>query len=407
MMARWIIHVDMDAFYAAVEQRDHPAYRGKPVIVGADPDGGEGRGVVAACSYEARTFGVHSAMPISQAYRRCPQAIFLPVRMERYQEVSGRIFRIFHRYTDLVEPLSIDEAFLDVTGSTRLFGSPEAIGRRIKAEIWQEERLTASVGVAPNKFLAKIASDLEKPDGFVLVRPEGVEGLLGDLPLSYLWGVGEKTEARLKRLGLRTIGELAQWPEEELTRRFGAVGSHLSRLSRGIDDRPVIPEEEAKSLGAETTFAVDIGDPRTLHQTLLALSERVASRLRQEGYTGATVTVKLRYADFTTVTRSLTLPAPTQLTEEIYRAARLLLAKLPLGGKKIRLLGVSISKLSGRAAPGQLPLLPPDRRRAKAAQAVDEIRRRFGETRIVRAALLSDRPGLSVPPKGRSRGKGR
>ena len=407
MMTRWIIHVDMDAFYAAVEQRDHPAYRGRPVIVGADPQGGKGRGVVAACSYEARTFGVHSAMPISQAYRRCPQAIFLPVRMERYQEVSERIFRIFHRYTDLVESLSIDEAFLDITGSTRLFGEPEAIGRRIKADIRQAEKLTASVGVAPNKFLAKIASDLKKPDGFVLVRPEEIALFLKDLPLSRLWGVGEKTEAKLKLLGLKTIGELSPWSEGELTRRFGSAGAHLYQLSRGIDDRPVIPEEEAKSLGAETTFAVDIADRRRLHQTLLALSERVSSRLRQEGYAGATVTLKLRYADFTTVTRSLTLSTPTQFTEEIYPTARLLLTKVPLERKKVRLLGLHVSKLFSHTHPDQMSLFPPDTRKEKAAQAVDEIRRRFGEAGIVRATLLPSSSGLSSLPEGRSREGGR
>ncbi len=388
-----IIHVDMDAFYAAVEQRDHPAYRGRPVIVGADPRKGKGRGVVAACSYEARAFRVRSAMPISRAYRLCPHGIFLPVRMERYGEVSTKIFGILRRYTDLVEPLSIDEAFLDVTGSRRLFREAAVIGERIKAEIREHEGLTASVGVAPNKFLAKIASDLEKPDGFVVVRPEEVETFLKDLPVARLWGVGEKTGAILRGLGIQTIGELSSWPEEALCRRLGTVGGHLHRLSRGIDDRPVIPEAMAKSMGAETTFAVDSEDPRHIRQSLLRLAERVSARLRRESLAGPTITVKIRFADFTTLTRSLTLPAPLTLTDEIYWRALSLVEKVPVGRRKVRLLGIAVSRLTPTAAPGQMPLFPSDLRREKAAGAVDEIRRRFGEAGIVRASLLSPESG--------------
>ncbi|MFQ5658339.1 MAG: DNA polymerase IV [Candidatus Methylomirabilales bacterium] len=388
-MNRAIIHVDMDAFYAAVEQRDTRAYKGKPVIVGADPRGGKGRGVVAACSYEARVFGIRSALPISRAYRLCPHAIFLPVRMKRYEEVSERIFAILRRYTDLVEPLSIDEAFLDVTGSARMFGEPSAIGKRIKEEILQEERLTASVGVGPNKFVAKVASDLEKPDGFVVVPQEGAEAFLKDLPIRYLWGVGEKTASSLKRLGLRTIGALARWPAGELQRRFGKVGIHLHQLSRGVDDRPVIPEAEAKSIGAETTFLVDTSDNRQMRQTLLGLAERVSTRLRREGYAGSTITLKLRYADFKTLTRSMTLPEPAALTEEIYAAALSRFEKIPLHGRRVRLLGIAVSKLTGGSATGQMPLFRPDPRKEKAARAVDEIRRRHGEAGITRASLLS------------------
>lgn len=388
-MTRGIIHVDMDAFYAAVEQRDTPAYKGKPVIVGADPRGGKGRGVVAACSYEARVFGVRSALPISRAYRLCPHALFLPVRMERYEEVSDRIFAILRGYTNLVEPLSIDEAFLDVTGSARIFGEPAAIGRRIKEEIWREERLAASVGVAPNKFVAKIASDLEKPDGFVVVHPEGIEAFLKDLPIRYLWGVGEKTASSLKRLGLRTIGDLARWPAEDLSRRFGKVGTHLHQLSRGIDDRPVIPEVDVKSIGAETTFSADTSDLRQIRQTLLGLAERVSARLRGEGYAGSTITLKLRYANFTTLTRSLTLPEPAALTEDIYAAALSRLEKISLLGRRVRLLGIAVSKLTGESSPSQIPLFRSDRRREKAARAIDEIRRRHGKAGITRASLLS------------------
>ncbi|MEE9154647.1 MAG: DNA polymerase IV [candidate division NC10 bacterium] len=388
-MMRGIIHVDMDAFYAAVEQRDHPAYQRRPVIVGADPKEGKGRGVVAACSYEARAFGVRSAMPISRAYRLCNNGVFLPVRMERYEEVSERIFGIFRRYTDLVEPLSIDEAFLDVTGSTRLFGEPAAIGRRIKAEIRKEEKLTASVGVAPNKFSAKIASDLEKPDGFVVVRPEEVETFLQDLSVVCLWGVGKKTAATLQALGIKTIGELSRWPEAALCRRLGTVGVHLHRLSRGIDDRPVMPEAVAKSIGAETTFSVDLADLRQIRQSLLRLAERVSARLRREDCAGSTTTLKLRFADFTTLTRSLTLAEPVALTEEIYALALSLFHKIPLRGRRVRLLGITVSKLTARISPGQMSLFPADPRRKKAAGAVDEIRRRFGEAGIIRASLLS------------------
>src|SRR5262245_39586133 len=236
---RRVVHIDMDAFYAAVEQCDHPAYRGRPVIVGADPQGGRGRGVVSTASYEARPFGVHSAMPISQAYQLCPQAIFLPVRMGRYHEVSERIFAIFQRYTDVVEPLSIDEAFLDATSSTRLFGAVEDIARRIKRDIVREERLVASVGVAPNKFLAKLASDLGKPNGFLVLHEADVEVFLHDLPVSRLWGVGKQTARQLEALGLRTIGQVAQWPQAQLSRRFGSLGTHIWRLAHGFDDRPV------------------------------------------------------------------------------------------------------------------------------------------------------------------------
>lgn len=388
-MARAIIHVDMDAFYAAVEQRDHPAYKNRPVIVGADPKEGKGRGVVAACSYEARPFGVRSAMPISRAYRLCPHAIFLPVRMDRYEEVSERIFGIFRRYTDLVEPLSIDEAFLDVTGSVRLFGEPAAIARRIAAEIREQEGLTASVGLAPNKFVAKIASELEKPVGFVVVRPEELEGFLENLSVACLWGVGAKTAATLQGLGIKTIGELARWPEGALCRRLGKVGAHLHRLSRGIDDRPVMPEAMAKSIGAETTFSVDLEDPRHVRQNLLRLAERVSTRLRREGFAGSTITVKLRYANFTTLTRAVTVPKSVALTDEIYSTALSLLQKIALRGRRIRLLGIAVSKLTAEASRGQMPLFPSDLRREKAAGAVDEIRRRFGEAGIVRASLLS------------------
>jgi len=386
-----IIHVDMDAFFAAVEQRDHPRTRGRPVIVGADPKGGRGRGVVAACSYEARVFGVHSAMPIGRAYRLCPRAVFLPVRMERYQEVSERLFAIFARYTDLVEPLSIDEAFLDVTGSTRLFGAAEVIARRIKADIRAEEGLVASVGVAGNKFVAKVASDLGKPDGFVVVPPAQEKAFLAPLPVSRLWGVGTKTERLLRSLGLITIGALAAWPEAALAARFGEAGRHLWELANGIDDRPVTPEEAAKSIGAETTFAEDSADPRLLRTTLLALAERVGRRLRREGVRGGTVTLKVRFEPFETHTRARTLAIPTALADEIFPVARELLAAARLPGRRIRLLGIAVSRLVRAEAAGrQLPLFGAGAaRRERVAAVMDAVAERFGEAALTRAALLT------------------
>src|SRR5262245_6255222 len=254
---RAILHIDMDAFYASIEQLDHPAYKGRPVIVGADPKGGKGRGVVAACSYEARKFGVRSALPISRAWKLCPQGVYMRPRMSRYVEVSHQVMDIFRRFTDLVEPLSIDEAFLDVTGSSALYGSAEKIARQIKSSIRDSTHLTASVGVAPNKFLAKVASDLRKPDGLVIVREDGIADFLRDLPISRLWGVGPKTEQRLKPMGLHTIGQMAAIPRDELIRRLGSLGEHLYQLSHGLDDRPVISNWEPKSISNETTFEED------------------------------------------------------------------------------------------------------------------------------------------------------
>src|SRR6185436_3827868 len=269
---RIILHVDMDAFYASIEQRDQPTLQGRPVIVGADPKGGRGRGVVAACSYEARKFGVRSALPISQAWKLCPQGAYVPVRMDRYVEVSRQVMEVLHRFTNLVEPLSIDEAFLDVSGSTALFGSPEQIARAIKKQIREATALCASVGVAPNKFVAKIASDLKKPDGLVIVKQEDVEDFLRDLPISRLWGVGPKTEQRLHELGIQTIGDLRAKPQ----------GAHLHELAYGRDNRPVVPDWEARSVSNETTFEEDTADRKLLLRTLRSLSESVGRRLRVE-----------------------------------------------------------------------------------------------------------------------------
>jgi DNA polymerase IV len=385
---RRVVHIDMDAFYAAVEQLDHPEYRGRPVIVGADPKGGKGRGVVSTASYEARPFGVHSAMPISQAYRLCPQAIFLPVRMGRYHEVSERIFAIFQRYTDVVEPLSIDEAFLDVTSSTRLFGSVEDIARRIKQEIAREERLVASVGVAPNKFLAKLASDLSKPDGFLVLYEGDVAAFLRDLPVSRLWGVGKQTARQLETLGLRTIGQVAQWPKARLSKRYGSVGAHIWQLAHGIDDRPVTPHREPQSIGAETTFTEDTDDAEILRRTLLELAEKVGRRLRAEGFMTTKVTLKYRDADFVTLTRTRSLAQPTAVAIDIYHAASELLGQVPSTRRRVRLLGIAASELTVPALQ-QLSLFSEmTHKRLQAERAEDAIKARFGPQAITRAALL-------------------
>ena len=383
----------MDAFYASVEQRDNPQYRGKPVVVGADPQGGKGRGVVSAASYEARTFGIHSAMPISQAFRRCPQAVYVGVRMARYQAVSARIFEIFHRYTDLVEPLSLDEAFLDVTGSRRLFGGAEIIAQRIQEKIWQDERLDASVGVATNKFVAKVASDLKKPKGFVVVSPGEENTFLKDLPIEWLWGVGPKTSQRLHEMGYVKIGEIARQNQEIIRSQFGSSGIRLWQLANGLDDRPVVAEEPAKSIGSETTFPRDISDTNLLRQTLLSLSETVAQRLRAEEVGARTLTLKYRDETFHTMTRSKALSEWTDQSPALYRAALQLLSRVSIKGRKIRLLGLSASNLVTVQTTRQLSLFETHSfGNRQLSEAIDSIRRRFGDE-AVRPGSLTERTG--------------
>jgi nucleotidyltransferase/DNA polymerase involved in DNA repair len=387
-LRRVILHLDMDAFYAAVEVREAPSLAGKPLIIGHRG----ARGVVSTCSYEARRFGVHSAMPSVRAERLCPDAVWLPGRMSLYQEVSRRIRRVMAEFTPLLEPLSIDEAFLDLTGIARSLDEGAEIGRRIKERIRAAERLTASVGVAPNKFLAKLASDLEKPDGLVVLPLEEVPGRLWPLPVERLWGVGPRTAEHLHGLALRTIGEILQVPRTRLVSRLGeGMAEHLRALARGRDDRPVVTSHEPKSLSEERTYAVDLRDPDVIHRELLARSEGVARALREDGLSGWTVNLKVRAGDFTTWTRSVTLPAPTCLTEEIQAAASSMLAeRIPLGGRGIRLLGIGLSNLEP-AGPEEQPNLFPDpghERGERAARAEDAVRHRFGEEAITRARLL-------------------
>lgn len=393
-VSRTILHVDMDAFYAAVEARERPEIASRPIVVGADPKAGRGRGVVAACNYEARRYGIRSAMPISQAYRRCPDAVFLPVRGALYAEVSDRVMATLERYTDLVEPLSIDEAFLDVTGSRGLFGNGVQIAQQIKEEIRRREGLTASVGVAPNKFLAKLASDLGKPDGLVVVEPGREAEFLHDLPVERLWGVGSKTAPRFHALGLRTLGDVARAPIALLESQFGAAhAAHFHSLARGEDDRPVVPDRERKSVGRETTFEEDVADRDTLRRTLLELTDEVAMRLRRRGIAGHTLTVKLRTADFTTHTRQRTLPTSVATTQAIYPIAKELLGLADPGGQPIRLVGLSVSGLHPRPADEQTSLFgdTQTRRReaqARVAKAVDWIVKKFGPKAIRRGRTL-------------------
>jgi DNA polymerase-4 len=405
-VTRTIFHVDMDAFYTSVEQRDHPQYRGRPVVVGADPKGGKGRGVVAAASYEAREFGVHSAMPIGRAYRACPHAIFLGGDMRKYSDVSHRIMDILASYTDLVEPISIDEAFLDVSPicvpeKGRLLAS------EIKENIFRSEELRASIGVAPNKFLAKIASDLEKPDGLVVVAPGGELDFLRDLPIERLWGVGPKTAEPLRRAGFRRISDLwdltLEDPRMSAMGLSGKHGAHILNLARGLDDRPVVPHHEPKSIGHETTFAEDIDDPDLVKKTLLSLADAVAVRLRKHGVRGQTVTLKFRDERFVTETRSHTLREPTDDGELIYETALAQLSRIASRGRKVRLLGVSLSNLTKKEEVRQLSLFgrdDPSEKRSNLGRARDALEARFGKGAVERASLLRGKGLHPLAPPG-------
>jgi len=374
---RAILHIDMDAFYASVEVLDDPSLRGKPVMVGGTP---EGRGVVAAASYEAREYGVHSAMSAARAIKLCPNGIFLRGRMDRYAEISRQVFAIFEDYTPLVEPLSIDEAFLDVTGSSRLFGSAEKVGRAIKKRILAEVGLVASVGLAANKFLAKLASDLEKPDGFTIIPPDQARSLLAALPIGKLWGVGKVAEKQMHRFGIRKVGDLLAIPGDLVVEQFGDHAVHLLELAVGHDERAVIPAHEAKSIGNETTFREDIRQAGHLQEILDQLAAKVARRLRAHGFMARTVTLKARYPDFTTHTRSETLRSPSDSSVDIRDAARRLLSeKLGRRGRPLRLIGVTASNLVHEGEE-QAQLFPdPDRERDRKLDSImDRVHGKFG-----------------------------
>lgn len=386
-----ILHVDMDAFYASVELIDRPDLRGRPVIVG----GGE-RGVVLSATYEARALGVHSAMPMSRARRVAPDALVIPPHHERYAQVSAEVMNIFASITPLVEPLSLDEAFLDIAGARRRLGAPARIAELIRARVAGEARITCSVGVAHTKFVAKLASTTIKPDGLLVVPRERTLDFLHPLPVSALWGVGDRTEERLVSLGLRTVGDIAQTPLETLTRALGSAGGQrLHDLAWGHDDRQVIPDTPEKSIGNEETFARDIDDPQVIAAELLRLSQKVAARARARGLAGRTVAIKVRFADFSTLTRSRTLTTATDIAQEIYSTAQELYAGLGLQRVRIRLVGVRLEGLvPGGDRADQLSLLPDEQADPadwRAAEtAADDLRARFGSG-AVRPARLLDR----------------
>ena len=393
-----ILHVDMDAFYASVEIRDRPELAGRPVIVG----GTGGRGVVLSASYAARAFGVRSAMPVGRAQRLCPHAVFVPPRHRIYAATSKEVMAIFGTVTPEVEPLALDEAFLDVAGALRRLGRPAAIAARIRAQVAQQQGITCSVGVAPSKFVAKIASARCKPDGVLVVPRAEVLDFLHPLPVAALWGVGERAGEALARLGLRTVGDIAHTPLDTLQRELGAAhGAHLAALAWGRDERRVTPRTPDKSIGAEETFARDIDDPDRIRRELLRLSGRTAQGLRAGGYVARTVSVKLRLASFKTLTRSRTLPYPTDIAREIYATACALYESSGLDqGAQLRLVGVRASGLAPAAsANAQLTLDDRPVGWREAERAVDQLARRFGAS-AVQPAVLVDNPDQSGPPAG-------
>ncbi|PLX81580.1 MAG: DNA polymerase IV [Desulfuromonas sp.] len=389
-----IIHLDMDAFYASVEQRDQAELQGCPVIVG----GSRERGVVCACSYETRPFGVRSGMAMARAVSLCPEAVVLPVRMGRYQEVSRHVFSIFQQYTDLVEPLSIDEAFLDVSACRRLHGSAETIANRIRRQVREELSLVISAGVAKNKFLAKLASAEAKPDGLKVLPMDEIDAFLLPLPIAKIWGIGTKTSSRLARLGIRTVADLRQFSSKDLQLWFGKNGEQLYQLVRGEDARQVEPENRLKSLGAEETFASDIMAPEALDRELVALAEKVARRVRNKELAGRTITLKVKYADFRTVTRSLTLPEAISGTRAVLRHCRHLLGKTEAGTEPIRLLGVYVSGLQGEGEiePTLFEQLEPSRETA-VDEALDQLNDRFGASGGRRASALGRGGSIQKP----------
>lgn len=397
---RLIIHVDMDAFYAAIEQLDHREYRNKPVVVGALPRGGKGRGVVSAASYEARKHGIHSAMPISSAYRLCPHAVYVLPRIERYAEVSERIMEILSEFSPLVEQISIDEAFLDCTGTTTLFGPPRTLAHKMKERIKEETELTCSIGMASNKSIAKIASELSKPDGLLLC-PFGEERrFLANLPLSFLWGAGKKTVETLKRQGFKTVGDVASSSKDFLLRILGKNGMHLWLLANGIDERPVTRSGLRKSISEEITFERDVASDRVIEHTLFGISDRLTRRMRGLKIKGKTITLKIRLQNFETFTRSQTLSHGVNDMSSVRTRAVELFRSFNRNGKKVRLVGISISQLGSNLIDAEQPGLfqeretsayGTDEKRAMTSEALlDMMKQRYGE-KVTRASCLPSR----------------
>ena len=382
----------MDAFFAAIEELDHPEYRGKPVVVGADPKGGKGRGVVSTCNYEARKYGIHSAMPISQAYKRCPFAIYVFPRGSRYGEISQKLFAILSEFTPKVEPVSVDEAFMDITGCIRLLGSPEEIANKIKQRIKDELQLSASIGIAPIKFVAKIASDLKKPDGLVIVEPGQVTEFLYPLPISRMWGVGKKTEIQLKALGINTIGDLAKLSQDAMIKKFGKSGLHFWTLANGIDEREVEYDHFVKSVSLENTFEEDVSNEKTIEQTINAIADNLGRILRKKQVKGKTVTLKIRLHDFSTSTRSHSFGSYLDSSQIISETALKLYHDFQKHGKKVRLLGIAVSNLNTQCDE-QLGFFDTDTKAdQKIDHVIDLVQNKFGPDLIKKASLLSRTP---------------
>jgi DNA polymerase-4 len=389
-VTRWeraILHVDMDAFFASVEQREQPELRGKPVVVGADPRKGSGRGVVSTASYEARAFGVRSAMPAAIALRLCPQAVFVPVRMALYASVARDVRAVFERFTPLIEPLSIDEAFLDVTASQSLFGPADEIAAKIRAEVREATGLTCSAGVSTVKFIAKIASDCNKPDGLTVVPPGSEKEFLAPLPVGRLWGVGPRLAEALAGMGVTRVGDIARRPREDFDRRFGASGAHVWRLANAIDSREVVVEHEVKSVSQETTFPRDTLDEGLLRRELLRMVEGATARARKSGVVGRTVVLKVRFAPFDTHTRQAGLPEASNDVTTVHEAAQRLLEHYLPPRQPVRLLGVGLKNLEP-AVQAQHALFGRGERLAKLDGALDAIRARHGRSIVKRARLL-------------------
>jgi len=382
---RRIIHVDMDAFFAQVEQRDHPEYKNKPLIVG----GPLNRGVISTASYEARKYGLHSGMPLVTAKRLCPDGIYVPVDMEKYLRESGKIRNIFFQFTPLVEVVGCDEGFLDVTGCERLFGSALDIARKIKGKIYEQTNLTSSAGIGPNKFLAKLASGLNKPNGLTILEdtPEMKEKIR-QLPVSFIWGVGRVTDRALLSYGIKTIGDLFNIPIETLKARFGeSMGQFMHDMSAGIDGREVIACGEPKSMGREITFTKDIDEMQTLKAALLFLSQKISASLYSKGYRGKTLALKVRYSDFKTITRRVTFNSHTCAIFDIYKSSLKLLKELDLVRKKVRLVGISVSSLKQSSAFENLLFKEDERKGEKLTAAIDKISEKFGDNKLIIAAI--------------------
>lgn len=387
-MPRIILHIDMDAFFAAIEELDHPEYRGKPVVVGADPRGGKGRGVVSTCNYETRKYGIHSAMPISQAYKCCPFAIYVPPRMHRYVECSRKLFSILNEFTPKVEPISIDEAFLDITGCIRLLGSPAEIARKIKKCIQDRLQLTASIGIAPNKFIAKIASDLEKPDGLVIVDPERILDFLYPLPISKMWGVGKKTEVMLKAMGINTIGDLAKLTQEAVIKKFGKNGLHFWMLANGRDDREVELDQTVKSVSLENTYDEDVDDEETIEGTIFSIADNLSRILRDKNLKGKTITLKIRLADFSTFTRAHSYGSFFDSSQIISETSLKLYHNFNRQNKKVRLLGIAVSNLNNQCDE-QIGLFDRGEQSVeKIDKVIDLVQQKFGPDLIKKASLM-------------------